>query len=196
MKILLISDEEADLLWDRYSPDRLQGVEMILSCGDLDPDYLTFLATMFHGPVVYVHGNHDGRYEHRPPEGCICSDGKLVVCKGLRILGLGGCMQYSRGAHQYTEGEMARRVFQLKPQIWLNRGFDILLTHAPAKDVGDGTDQAHQGFSTFCNLMDQYHPKLMAHGHLHQRYEPSFQRERQYGSTRVINGCDHVIVEL
>jgi hypothetical protein len=49
MKLMLIADEEADLLWDRFSRERLQGVEMILSCGDLDPDYLTFLATMFHG---------------------------------------------------------------------------------------------------------------------------------------------------
>ncbi len=90
MKLLLISDKESEYLWDYYQPGRLDGVDLILSCGDLHAQYLSFLVTMGGMPLLYVHGNHDKTYDRRPPEGCECIEDKLVVRKGLRILGLGG----------------------------------------------------------------------------------------------------------
>ena len=92
MKILLISDEESSYLWDHYQPGRLDGIDLIISCGDLSPEYLSFLVTMGRAPVLYVHGNHDGRYTKRPPEGCKSIEDTIVNINGLRILGLGGCL--------------------------------------------------------------------------------------------------------
>ena len=86
MKILLIADEEDKYLWDFYRPDCLDGVDLILSAGDLKPEYLRFLVTMANCPLVYVHGNHDGSYSVSPPEGCECADDRLLTVKGLRIL--------------------------------------------------------------------------------------------------------------
>ena len=103
MKLLLISDLESPYLWDHYKPGRLDGIDMILSCGDLSSKYLSFLVTMGRMPLLYVHGNHDKTYEQHPPEGCDCIEDKLVVVQGLRILGLGGSIWYSGGPHQYTE---------------------------------------------------------------------------------------------
>ena len=51
MKILLLSDTEDKALWDHYSPDRLAGVDLILSCGDLRAEYLEFLVTMTNLPL-------------------------------------------------------------------------------------------------------------------------------------------------
>ena len=102
MKILLVSDEEDRFLWDYYTPGRLKGIDLILSAGDLKAEYLSFLVTMANRPLLYVHGNHDGGYAQRPPEGCQCIDGKLVTVGGLRILGLGGSALYNGGPHQYT----------------------------------------------------------------------------------------------
>ena len=96
MKILTISDEESAYLWDYYQPGRLAGIDMILSAGDLKASYLSFLVTMANRPLLYVHGNHDWRYDSNPPEGCDCIDDKLVTVNGLRILGLGGCQMYNR----------------------------------------------------------------------------------------------------
>ena len=31
-------------------------IDLIISCGDLDPEYLSFFATVCHAPVVYVMG--------------------------------------------------------------------------------------------------------------------------------------------
>ena len=95
MNILVIADEETPSLWDYFRPEKLKDVDLILSCGDLNPKYLSFLATFCKGPVLYVHGNHDDRYEKTPPEGCICIEDKIYEYKGIRIMGLGGSYRYS-----------------------------------------------------------------------------------------------------
>ena len=66
MNILLIGDIESKYLWDYFEPSKLKGVDLIISCGDLNPKYLSFLATFTSAPVLYVHGNHDDKYDmHR-----------------------------------------------------------------------------------------------------------------------------------
>lgn len=67
MKILFVSDEESKSLWDYFEPDKVKGIDLIISCGDLKPEYLSFLVTMCPVPLYYVHGNHDGKYERKPP---------------------------------------------------------------------------------------------------------------------------------
>ena len=168
MRILTVSDYESPGLWDYFTPEKLDGIELILSCGDLKPQYLSFLATFAHCPVLYVHGNHDGRYAKDPPLGCDCVDGMLYEYKGLRILGLGGSMRYSGGEHQYTERQMAWRARKLAFQIYRKKGFDILLAHAPGYDMVPCTDLAHMGFETFNHLLDKHHPALFIHGHTHR----------------------------
>ncbi len=69
MKILAVSDEESPALWDYYTPGCLKEYDLLLSCGDLKAEYLTFLVTMGRAPLLYVHGNHDEGYLSRPPEG-------------------------------------------------------------------------------------------------------------------------------
>ena len=90
----MIGDHESKSLWDFYDPSKLEGIDLIISCGDLSPRYLSFLVTLAHCPVLYIHGNHDDKYEMTPPEGCICVDDDLYVYEGIRILGLGGSMRY------------------------------------------------------------------------------------------------------
>ena len=73
-------------------------------------------------------------------------------------MGLGGSMRYKPGEHQYTEWEMRRRVFKLFPKLVWRRGFDILVTHAPAYQLNDARDLPHQGFKNiilnfFCMVM-------------------------------------------
>ena len=89
MKILAVADEECKALWDYFTPDKLEGVELIIACGDLSRHYLEYLATMAPVPLLYVHGNHDESYDTRPPQGVICLDDDVYVHNGLRIAGLG-----------------------------------------------------------------------------------------------------------
>ena len=74
MKILVLADVESKYLWDFFEKSKLDGIDLIISCGDLKANYLSFLATFTSAPVLYVHGNHDAKYEIHPPEGCICID--------------------------------------------------------------------------------------------------------------------------
>ena len=132
MKILAVSDIESKYLWDYFEPKKLEGVELILSCGALAAEYLSFLATFTHAPVLYVHGNHDAGYENQPPEGCICIEDEIFTYRGVRILGLGGSMRYKPGPHQFSQWDMNLRVLKLRYKLWRAGGFDILLTHSPA----------------------------------------------------------------
>ena len=40
MKVLVVSDVEYTLLYDHFRKERVAGVELIISCGDLKQDYL------------------------------------------------------------------------------------------------------------------------------------------------------------
>lgn len=195
MKLLVISDAPDVGLWDYFSKDKLQGAAAIISCGDLPAAYLTFLVTMANVPLFYVHGNHDGRYEQQPPEGCDCIDGKVVEFRGYRILGLGGCMRYNDGPHQYTEGQMKRRIAKLGRRLEKG-GVDILVTHSPAQGMGDLEDGCHRGFACFRQLMDRLAPEYHVHGHVHLQYVPNWPRVREYGGTTVVNASGKYFIEL
>ena len=197
MKILIVADEESAYLWDHYRPGRLAGIDLILSAGDLKPEYLSFLVTMANRPLLYVHGNHDAVYQKRPPEGCDCIDDKLVVVNGLRILGLGGARMYNGGPYQYTEKQMERRIRRLRWKLHRSKGVDIVLTHTPPAGYGDAEDIAHRGFEAFLPLMDRYQPSYLIHGHVHKSYSVhTFSREVQYASTTVLNGAGRTILEI
>ena len=195
MKILAIADEESAYLWDYFEKSKLEGIDLIISCGDLNPKYLSFLATFTSAPVLYVHGNHDRKYKHTPPEGCICIEDQIYVYKGVRILGLGGSMKYNSDECQYTEREMRKRVRKLRWQFFRKKGFDILVTHAPAFGLNDGEDLPHRGFQVFNTLIEKYNPKYFLHGHVHMRYGRKHVRFDAYGDTKVINAFERCVFE-
>ena len=196
MKILTISDEECPALWDYYMPGRLQAYDLILSCGDLKASYLSFLVTMGRSPVLYVHGNHDALYSVNPPEGCDCIDDHIVVFNGIRILGLGGCRRYRPSPHQYTEEAMRWRIRKLRWRLKRLGGVDIVVTHAPPKDLGDADDPAHWGFQALRDLIDEFHPKYLVHGHVHMSYGHNIPREIDYNGTTIINAYERYVIEL
>jgi len=196
MKILTISDEECMALWDYYMPGRLDGYDLIISCGDLKAKYLSFLVTMAKCPVLYVHGNHDTSYEQSPPEGCDCIDGHIVTYNGVRILGLGGCRKYHPGPHQYTEWQMRQRINRLKWKIRMLGGIDIVVTHAPPEGLGDDDDPAHWGFAALREFLDRYHPRYLIHGHVHMTYGHNIPRVRDYNGTTLINAFERYTLEL
>lgn len=196
MKILFVSDEECEAYWDYFRKEDFAGIDLIISCGDLNASYLSFLATMNSVPVLYVRGNHDDKYEKSPPEGCICIEDTIYEHEGVRFLGLGGSYRYNPGTNQYTEAEMKKRVRKLWLQLRRSKGFDVLVTHAPAFGVNDENSLSHRGFDTFNKLIEKYKPILFVHGHVHMRYGRKFPREDWIGDTKVINASERYIVEI
>lgn len=196
MRILALADEPDERLWDMLDKTLLEGVDLILSCGDLPAEYLSFITCFTRAPILYVHGNHDARYERKPPEGCVCAEDTITTVGGVRVLGLGGSMRYKPGKCMYTEREMRTRVRKLRWKLLFSGGFDILLTHAPAHGLGDEADLAHRGFRCFVRLMAKYRPQYLIYGHVHPSYGAFFQRERAYGATRVINANKRVYIDV
>ena len=195
MRILLIADDESPYLWEHYQPGRLDGIDLIISCGDLSPEYLSFLVTMGRAPLLYVHGNHDGKYAKRPPEGCQCIEDTIVKVNGVRILGLGGAQRYGPGPHQYTEDEMKRRVRRLRWKIWFHRGVDIVVTHAPLRGLGDEDHITHRGFDAFHKLLEKCKPLYWAYGHVHLSYGVQHKRIIEHNGTILINASERYILD-
>lgn len=194
MKILLLSDNESKYIWDYYDPEKFKDIDLMISCGDLKADYLSFLATLISAPLLYVHGNHDTRYLANPPGGCDSLEDTITVIKGIRILGLGGSYAYNKGPFQYSEVDMEKRIKKLKSLLKKYEGFDILVSHAPAFGIGDGDDLCHRGFGAFNELIKTYKPSYFLHGHQHLNYGNA-KRIQKVDETTIINGYDYYIFE-
>ena len=197
MRALVISDVESPAYWDYLDKEKFKKeIDIVISCGDLKAEYLSFLATFCKGPVLYVHGNHDGRYDTKPPEGCECIEDRIFEYEGVRFLGLGGSMKYNGSKYQYTEKQMGQRIKKLWYQLWRKKGFDVLVAHSPARELGDGEDLPHMGFECFRTLMDKYEPAYFFHGHMHANYNYKLKSGMQYNNTKIVNGYEKQVVEI
>lgn len=197
LKILAVSDVESKFIWDYFDPKAFRGIDLIISCGDLKPEYLSFLVTMIPAPLLYVHGNHDKNYKIKPPLGCQCIDGCLVNFDGIRILGMGGCKSPRNAEHEYSDAQMWRRLKKLTPEIRRAGGVDILVSHAPAAGLGDLNDQFHQGFEALRYVDENYCPQLHLYGHVHLGGNPiARQGVMEFGDTTLVNATGYRIVEI
>jgi Icc-related predicted phosphoesterase len=196
MRILTVSDKvvaELDANFDR----RLFGaIDLVLSCGDLPPEYLIRLASRFEAPLYYVCGNHDIRLVEANLPGCTNLNARFKAFRGLTILGLEGSRWYNGGGFQYTEREMRWKVLALTPGIWRRRGVDIVITHAPPRHIHDAEDRCHRGFKSFRRLIDRHRPRFFIHGHIHAEFSDPSERITVLDHTRVINTYGYYVLEI
>ena len=196
MKILTVSDYVINNLYDRLSHQLESGIDLIISCGDLAPEYLSYLSSSFKAPLYYISGNHDIRYQNKPPEGCMDIHCQLVQFDQLKILGLEGSRWYNGGPYQYTEKQMKGFIRKLRPKIWWKGGVDIIVTHAPPRHINDQEDRCHRGFKSYRWLIDHYNPKLFIHGHIHRLFIKDSQRITSVNTTKVINTYGYYLCDI
>jgi Icc-related predicted phosphoesterase len=194
LNILAVADQVSPVLYDHFDIERWRNVDLILSCGDLPPDYLDFLLTVLGVPVFYVRGNHDAGYANDRYAGCDNVHGRIVEYRGVRIAGFEGSHRYNGRKYQYTERQMARIVARTRLKSLREGAPDIILTHAPPFGVHDGEDLCHRGFKAFRTAIDAWKPQLFLHGHMHA-YDRR-QGEQTIGETRVINPYPFKLIEL
>ncbi len=201
MKVLCISDRVEQILHGPNLRSYANGVEAVISCGDLPFEYLEYVVTFLGVPLYYVLGNHDpGPEGPKHPGGCTPLDGRIETVGGVTMAGLSGSMLYSGGPNQYTERQMRRRTRSLSARIRY-RGMlgkpppRVIVTHAAPCGLGDREDLCHTGFESFLGLMDRHRPPLWLHGHIHLM-SPLEKRETSRGETRVINVYGHRILEV
>ncbi|GAA3511363.1 metallophosphoesterase [Aeromicrobium panaciterrae] len=190
VRVLAVADEEVPAVQSRVQD--LQ-VDLVVAAGDLPWDYLESIMSVLGVPGAYVPGNHDP--EIRPgaaPRGMVSVDDQVVGIAGLRIAGLGGCVRYNDGHHQYTQKEYdqrARRLIKVAgPPI------DILLTHAPPLGLGDEPDPSHVGIEALHEVIEALRPTWHLHGHIHPygMHKP----DRQLGVTTIRNVIPWQVLEI
>jgi len=202
MRVLTISDQVSDYLHSPSLAHHAQGVELVLSCGDLPAYYLEYIVSILNVPLFYVMGNHGGDGGEKVfPNGGENIDMRAVEYKGLLIAGLEGSMRYNNRPHfQYTENEMRAKIAALSPALMVNRAcygryLDVLITHAPPYHIHDGDDLTHRGFKSFVWFIDHYQPRYLIHGHKHV-YDSRDEKITQRGATTIVNAYGYKILDI
>jgi Icc-related predicted phosphoesterase len=196
MKILSVSDIVVPELSNRFDGRPFEGIDLILSCGDLPPEYLAFIRERLDAPLFYVRGNHDLRYRSAPPAGCENIHRRRITFKGLRILGLEGSRWYNGGPIQYREFQMRQMIWRMLPKLWMGGGVDMVITHAPPRHINDAEDRCHRGFESYVKLISRFQPRYFIHGHIHTHFSEPSQRVTRVGKTQVINTFAFHLLEV
>lgn len=219
MKILCVADHQDPLVYSNSIKTRFKDVDLVLGAGDLPLEYYGFIVSSLNKPLYFVFGNHNLkrwnkiRGKSTPATGELWEDLKLKdnfgatfmddrarKVENILLAGLGGSMRYNDGENQYTDFQMFLRVLCLLPRLLWNklihgRFLDILLTHAPPRDIHDKPDRCHTGFKIFRWFMRAFKPKYLIHGHIHL-YELGEVRRTMYEQTEVVNCYDHILIDF
>lgn len=213
MKILCVSDQIDPIVYSTRMKDRFSSIDMVLSAGDLSPDYLGFITSMLNKPVYFVAGNHDTYRSKRTeknagsmyPDNRIEATGAVDLAfrfiheDGLILMGLPGSILYNRSENQYSELQMTVKIMTLLPRLLWNRIFhgravDIILTHSPPRGIHDKEDKCHRGFNCFVWLIQTFKPLWFIHGHVHL-YDLADIRVSECGPTTIVNAFSHWIID-
>lgn len=195
MRILTVSDVVEPSLYKAFDAHRFAGVDLVLACGDLPPEYLSSLVSALDAPLYYVCGNHDIRMATSPPRGCVNLHGRIVRHRGLRLLGLEGSRWYNGGIYQYREIQMRWLLRRLWLPLRLGGRLDIVIAHAPPRHMGDAEDRCHRGFESFRRLIDVHRPRYFVHGHIHRLFPEPEARITRIGPTQVINSYGYTLLD-
>ncbi len=196
LRLLFVSDFKEQSLIQEIENRTLPPIDATISCGDLAPEYLTYIRNRIEAPLYYVKGNHDIRYTPDTLPGCRNIHGKIVTVGDLRILGLEGSMWYNGGPNQYTEADMKKLLFRMGFTLWLKKPIHMVITHAPPLGIHDKKDLCHKGFHVFNRLIARLGPEYFIHGHIHRAFNRFEDRMTISGKTKIINTCGHTIIEI
>jgi uncharacterized protein len=205
VRILAVSDVEDDAVKASLGA-KAGSVDLVVGCGDLDYDYLDFVATALGVPLRAVHGNHD-----TPPDQSddpaietwwrgIDLHARVVALDGVLIGGLEGSPRYSSGPYQSSEADVWLAILKMAPSlVWnrLRRGrfLDVLVTHAPPRGIHDQQDLAHRGFGAVRTFLRVFRPRYHLHGHTHV-YDRRVATTTAFGPTTVVNAYGARTVEV
>jgi Icc-related predicted phosphoesterase len=197
MKILSVADTVVkNLLEPVGGGPAIAGIDLILACGDLPPEYLSALKHRYDCQLLYVLGNHDIRYGKSPPVGCVNIHQKIVTIGNIKITGFSGSRWYNGNINQYTEKQMARFIRAMRFSLWRSRGVDLVISHAPPRFIRDAEDPCHRGFRVFRDFINKYQPSYFIHGHIHALFENDSERLTRVKSTSVINSYGYHVLEI
>ncbi|MCA1569908.1 MAG: metallophosphoesterase [Chloroflexi bacterium] len=199
IRILAVSDEPDPTLDSTGTRERIGKVDLIVGAGDLETDYLAFVADAFHAPLRYVRGNHDVGAAWSDTRRALLPepmpDGRVISELGLRLIGFSGSPIYNGRDMQVSSLGMWRRVIGASSAAQRARPV-LVVTHAPPRGMNDDADRAHRGFTSFRWLADRLSPPLWLHGHTALVRRGMDDRCARHGGTLFYNCTGATLVEL
>ncbi len=171
---LVVSDDVDPALGFEVNREGLGPIDAIVGAGDLEPDYLGFLADAFGVPLVFVRGNHDrgGRWSESVAKlsPIPLETGRLHSVDGMPVVALEwpGLRHSDRKRHDSSAWvDVARVAAHQASRLHGWRSPVVVLSHAPPRGVGDrAADAYHVGFGAYRWLLDRFRPPLWLHGHV------------------------------
>ena len=201
IRLLAASDEPDTTLEHAINRERLGHIDAIIGCGDLEPDYLSFLGDAFHAPITYVRGNHDrgGGWTRHEPAPVPTTSGRLVEVSGITVVpfewpGLG------QDQAQRDELRAWLDVFRAEVGLWrrgprMRDAPVLVVSHAPPRGVGDAAaDAYHLGYAGYRWLLERRAPPLWLHGHTNPASVKDWRDS--LGRSTVANVTGSALVEL
>jgi hypothetical protein len=201
IRFLAASDVEEPALLHAVNRESLGTLDGILGCGDLDPEWLNFLADSFDVPLVYVRGNHDrgGDWEERPLRApAWLEPGRVDRLAGIAVVGLGwpGLLEAGNRRRPWLAWRQAAAIARraLRDRLARHREPFVVISHVPPAGIGDAPDPYHKGFPAYRWLLGFVRPPVWIHGHTTLA---SVSRLLEHSDdTAVANATGAVLVEL
>lgn len=160
MRILAVSDSISQRIENLvvHSPKKLKNVDIIVSCGDLEGEYLELLVDGLNRDLYFVCGNHPVEKARKKPASYEITDrlwenihskhdkiiriagredlhGRIEVCKDYFIVGFGGSLWYGGRGNEFREKEMARIVNSIAKKIRWHRLKEKVSRNKPRKVI-------------------------------------------------------------
>lgn len=206
MKILAVSDQVVERLYDLIPQGHFRDVNLLVGCGDLPYEYLEHMVSALNLDLLYVPGNHDPAYDPRSGasrvQGGMNLDLRTYRFKGLLLAGFGGSVRYRPdGPNQHTQTDAFARAAMLVPALLLARWryrkpLDVLITHSPPYGIHDDESAAHRGLKAINWLLSWTRPRFHLHGHVHALRRNLSPDIIHLGPTSIINVFPYRVIEL
>lgn len=195
VRLLAVSDEREPALEFSENKDLVAPLDAVIGCGDLEPDYLDYLANCYCVPLLYVRGNHDRGANwsalriHLPS----ALDRAPERLRGLTFAGLSWPAQTTGRA---VRDELAawRQALNLVLRQRPGRPL-IMVSHVPPRGLGDTPEDVyHRGFAAYHWLCRRLQPMLWLHGHTSMAAADHWRVA--WGGTTFVNVTGAVLVEI
>ena len=228
MKILAVSDVQSQSLENALenTPGKFSDIDCVISCGDLESDYISLVVDRVKKKLIFVSGNHVFRdetlsedekenmwrlyrdFKHRPRPfiaGYEDIHWRVETFEDFIIAGFGGSMWYNGRENQFTEAQMNEIVNSVIRKISRIR-FKETILRRKKKDI---IIVSHAPVAGIHDLTDIPHrgfecfKKLIRHHQpvawLHGHVDPTGNPGKQVtreGKTTIINVFGCKIIEI
>ena len=176
IKIVTIADCHGSLM-QRELKDIIELPDIVFLLGDnFHSDLETvfdFFANRFSGEKISfigVTGNHDEKNLLKEFKKITNIHRNIFCCKNLKIGGFSGSIKYKPDNYytMFTNEESEQQLSEL-PDC------DLLITHDKPCFVKPETVTSHSGLTGIGNYIRERNPKIVLHGHLHDRYVEQYE---------------------